>query len=126
VTVVEDGRIDRKAGYELADIMASRFINAAAVSDDGAWFGYHLGPTGGDGEFIFRETRSDRALRFPAGEVGLGRPAAPVFFPDAKFGAFTVYPTRADAAQLRRQRRPLLNAAGRRTHRDSRLTCARE
>jgi dienelactone hydrolase len=96
---------------EVADIMAWRFINASAVSDDGAWFGYFVGPAEGDGDVVFRQTRTEKELRFSAGEVGLGRPAAPVFSRDAKFAAFTVYPTRAEAAQLKRQRKPLQNGA---------------
>jgi dipeptidyl aminopeptidase/acylaminoacyl peptidase len=97
---------------EISDIMAWRFINAQALSDDGAWFGYHLGPAEGDGEFVFRQTGTDRQLAFPAGEVGLGRPAAPVFSRDARFAAFTIYPTHAEGTQLKRQRRPLQNKVG--------------
>ncbi len=100
-----------KRPIELADIMAWRHVNAWALSDDGVWFAYHIGPTEGDGEFVFRQTQSDREFRFPAGEVA-GRPAAPTFSREAKFGAFTIYPTHAEAAQLRRQRRPLQNRVG--------------
>ena len=100
-----------KRPIELADIMAWRHVNAWALSDNGLWFAYHIGPTEGDGEFVFRQTQSDRELRCPAGEVA-GRPAAPAFSREAKFGAFTIYPTHAEAAQLRRQRRPLQNKAG--------------
>src|SRR5437899_9862997 len=38
--------------------------------------------------------------------------AALAFSTDAKFAAFTIYPTRTEAAQLRRQRRPLQNKVG--------------
>jgi hypothetical protein len=96
---------------ELGDIMAWRHINAAALSDDGVWFGYHLGPAEGEGEVVFRQTRTEKAHRFPAGEVGLGRPPAPVFSRDARFAAFAIYPTSAEAAAARQQRRPAQNKA---------------
>ena len=99
---------DGQRPIELSDIMAWRFISAAALSEDGVWFGYHVGPTEGDGEVILRQTRSETQFKFPAGEVA-GRAGAPVFSQDAKFAAFAVYPTRTEAAQLRRQRRPLQN-----------------
>jgi hypothetical protein len=95
---------------ELADIMAWRFINASAVSDDGVWFGYHIGPTEGDGEVVFRQTRTEKAYRFPAGEAGFHRPASPVFSRDAKFAAFTIYPTSTEAAVARPQRCALQNS----------------
>lgn len=97
---------------ELADIMAWRFINASALSDDGVWFGYHIGPAEGDGDVVFRQTRGEKELKFPVGEVGLGRPAAPVFSRDVKFAAFAINPTRAESAVLKRQRKPLQNNAG--------------
>ena len=97
---------------ELADIMAWRFINAQALSDDGMWFGYHIGPAEGDGDVVFRQTRAETQITFPVGEVGLARPPAPVFSRDGKFAAFAVYPTRTEAAELKRQRKPLQNRVG--------------
>jgi dipeptidyl aminopeptidase/acylaminoacyl peptidase len=93
---------------ELADIMAWRFITASALSADGVWFGYQIGPTEGDSDVVFRQTQAETEFKFPVGEVP-GRGTAPVFSHDVKFAAFTAYPTRAEAAQLRRQRRPLQN-----------------
>jgi len=97
---------------ELADIMAWRFINAQALSDDGVWFGYHIGPTEGDGDVVFRQIQTEKQFTFPVGEVGFARPAAPVFSGDAKFAAFAIYPTHAEGAQLKRQRKPLQNRVG--------------
>ena len=100
-----------KCPIELADIMAWRHMNAWALSDGGVWFAYHIGPTEGDGEVVFRQAQTEREFRFTAGETA-GRPPAPTFSPESKFGAFTIYPTHAEAAQLKRQRRPLQNKVG--------------
>jgi dipeptidyl aminopeptidase/acylaminoacyl peptidase len=97
---------------EVADLMAWRFITAAALSDDGAWFGYHIGPPEGDGDIVFRQLPTGKELTFAAGEAGLGRPPAPVFSGDGRFAAITLFPSRAEAAQLRRQRRPLRGRVG--------------
>src|SRR4051794_14006230 len=54
---------------EFADIMAWRFMTSWSVSDDGAWFGYHIGPTEGDGDVILRQTHGEKQYKFGAGEV---------------------------------------------------------
>jgi dienelactone hydrolase len=110
---------------QLDDIMAWKSINATALSEDGAWFGYRLAPAEGDGDVIIRQTKGDKQFKFAIGEmpVPAGGPAAQdgppaptgaavAFSSDSRYAAFTIYPTRAEAAQLRRQRRPLQNKAG--------------
>src|SRR5262249_4796407 len=81
----------------------------------------------GDGEVIIHQTKGSREYRFPIGEQpepagargggpdgGNQAPggAAIAFSNDARFAAFTVYPSRSEAAQLRRQRRPVQNKVG--------------
>ena len=111
---------------QLNDIMAWKGINASALSEDGQWFAYRLVPAEGDGDVVIRQTRGTRTLKFPIGEMpqpagGGGGPqdggaapagAAVAFSSDAKFAAYTIYPTTAEAAQLRRQRRPVQNKVG--------------
>lgn len=109
---------------QLQDIMAWKSINATALSDDGVWFAYRFAPTEGDGDVIIRQTKGERQFKFsigempaPAGGGGGQGDAAPAgaavaFSSDEKYAAFTIYPTSAEAAQLKRQRRPLQNKVG--------------
>jgi dipeptidyl aminopeptidase/acylaminoacyl peptidase len=109
-----------KKAMELGDILAWKSMAATALSNDGGWLAYRLTPLEGDSEVVIRATGSDKEYRFPIGEAprggGGGGPlagAAPSptmqFSHDAKWVAFTVYPTRAEAARLRRTRRPMHN-----------------
>ena len=107
---------------ELADILAWKTINSAVVSNDGRWFAYRLSPTEGDSEVVIRQTQGDKEYRFGVGDVrggggpgGRGGAAAGAavsslaFSDDSGWVAFSVAPTKKEAAQLRRQRRPLQN-----------------
>src|SRR5262245_25883887 len=111
---------------ELPDIMAWKGISATALSENGEWFGYRIGPTEGDSEVVIRQTKGDKEYKFSIGEV----PAPPVAFgptdpstlpvtgpavalsSDGKYAAFTSYPSRSEAAQLKKQRKPLQNRVG--------------
>src|SRR5262245_61564214 len=111
---------------ELADIMAWKGISATALSENGEWFGYRVGPIEGDSEVVLRQTKGDKEYKFSIGEV----PAPPVLFgpPDpstlsvtgpavalsnyGKYAAFTVYPSRSEAARLKKQRKPIQNRVG--------------
>lgn len=110
----------------LEDIMAWRSIGTTALSEDGEWFGYRIGPVEGDGDVVIRQTKGDKEYTFSVGETPPPTPAPAggpppeftggggatvAFSSDAKFAAFTIQPSRKDAAQLRRQRRPLQNNA---------------
>jgi dienelactone hydrolase len=84
---------------KMADILAWKSIRGAAVSNDGQWFAYRLAPAEGDGEVILRQTRGDKEVRFPAGQLkgfGFGDVA---FSDDSKWLAFTVHPTAKEAKQ---------------------------
>ena len=111
---------------ELADIMAWKGINATALSENGEWFGYRIGPSEGDSEVVIRQTKGDKEYKFSIGEV----PAPPILFgpPDpstlsvagpavafssvGKYAAFTMYPSRSEAAQLKKQRKPIQSKVG--------------
>ncbi|MFB3852339.1 MAG: prolyl oligopeptidase family serine peptidase [Vicinamibacterales bacterium] len=103
---------------ELSDILAWKSIGATALSNDGQWFAYRVSPLDGDSEVMIRQTRGDKEYRFPIGDLrggGAAGPAGgaggadPAFSGDAKWLAFSVAPTKKEAAQLRRQRRPVQN-----------------
>jgi dipeptidyl aminopeptidase/acylaminoacyl peptidase len=113
-----------KRPLTLADTLAWKAIGPTAVSPDGKWVGYRYAPNEGDSEIVIRETRGTKEYRFPTGEVALPDPVAAIragtpppqptaisFSEAGGWAAFSVFPTRAQAAQLRRQRRPLQNAA---------------
>jgi dipeptidyl aminopeptidase/acylaminoacyl peptidase len=111
---------------ELADIMAWKGISATALSDNGEWFGYRIGPAEGDSEVIIRQTKGDKEYKFSIGEVptppinfGPTDPStlppsgpAVAFSGDGKYAAFTMYPSRSEAAQLKKQRKPVQNRVG--------------
>jgi dienelactone hydrolase len=109
---------------QLDDIMAWKSISTTVLSDDGSWFAYRFAPIEGDGDVIVRQTHGDKQYTFSIGEVptpagGGGRGfnggntnASVAFSSDAKYLAFTIYPTRTEAAQAKRQRRPLQNKVG--------------
>ena len=103
----------------LADIVAWKNAGATTISNDGRWLAYRMSPIEGDSDVIVRATDGDKVYTFPVGEspAAGGGPASPGeagpppatlrFSEDAKWVAFMVYPTRADSARLRRQRRPI-------------------
>ena len=110
-----------KRPLELADILAWKNISTPLVSNDGRWFAYRLSPIDGDSEVVVRQTQGDKEYRFPVGDVrggaaGPGGGPGPAvaaaglaFSADSQWAAFSVAPTKKEAAQLRRQRRPLQN-----------------
>ncbi len=93
---------------ELADILAWKSINLSAVSNDGTWFAYRLSPVDGDSEVVVHQTQGDKEYRFPVGDTRNSGGAVAIS-DDSKWVAFGVAPTKKEAAQLRRQRRPLQN-----------------
>src|SRR5215831_21077173 len=61
---------------ELADIMAWKGIGGTALSENGEWFGYRIGPAEGDSDVVIRQTKGDKEYKFSIGEV----PAPPILF----------------------------------------------
>src|SRR3954471_23700125 len=109
-----------KRPIELQDVIAWKSMGATVLSSDGQWFGYRLAPQEGEAEIVLKRVGADKELRFPAGEqpqadagAGGGRGAAGgasstlSFSEDARWAAFTTYPTHAAALRLKRQRRPI-------------------
>jgi dienelactone hydrolase len=110
-----------KRPIEVADVIAWKSLGSTVLSSDGQWFGYRSVPQEGDGEVVLRRVRTDKELRFPIGEQPQGQgggrggrggaagggSSALAFSDDAKWAAFTTYPTRQAAQRLRRQRRPI-------------------
>jgi len=88
----------------LLDILSWKSTGATAVSPDGQWVAYRVSPQEGDGEVIVRQTRGTKEYKFPAGE---GRMGSVAISEDAKFCAFTVYPTAKEAKTLRKSRQPV-------------------
>ena len=107
---------------QLQDILTWKGVNAAEVSPDGRWFGYRVSPLDGDSEVVVRETRGTREYRIPVGEVGdAGGPGGPggapgpsqavQFSRDSTWAAVTVMPSKKEAVQLKKQKKPLENKA---------------
>jgi hypothetical protein len=90
----------------LADIVAWKTIGMSAVSNDGVWFAYRIGPGEGDAEVVVRQTRGEKEFKFAAGESG-GNDVA--FSEDSKCVAFSVSPTKKENEALKRQRKPAQN-----------------
>ncbi|MGZ8845448.1 MAG: S9 family peptidase [Pyrinomonadaceae bacterium] len=111
---------------ELADIMAWKGISGTALSENGDWFAYRIGPPEGDSEVIIRQTKSDKEYKFSVGEIpqppAISGPAdlanlpvtgpAVAFSSDGKYAVFTMFPSRSEAAQLKKQRKPIQNKVG--------------
>lgn len=124
VCVVASGRPSGATGEQrpiaLEDILSWKSINAAELSADGRWFGYRLSPLDGDSEVVIRETRGTKEHRIQVGELGDGAAAgapggapgasqAIQFSQDSKWAAVTVMPSKKEAAQLKKQKKPLEN-----------------
>ncbi|HEX7485696.1 MAG TPA: prolyl oligopeptidase family serine peptidase [Vicinamibacterales bacterium] len=93
---------------ELGDILAWKNIGVALLSPDGGWLAYRLSPLDGDSEVVVRQTQGDKAYRFPVGDTR-GTPGSLAISDDSKWVAFSVAPTKKEAAQLKKQRKPLQN-----------------
>ncbi len=91
---------------ELGDILAWKSASTAILSTDGRWFAYRASPLDGDSEVVIRQTQGDKEYRFPVGE---GRTGMLALSEDVKWAAFSVAPTKKEAAQLRKQRKPIQN-----------------
>jgi dipeptidyl aminopeptidase/acylaminoacyl peptidase len=116
-----------KRPLEVADVPAWRAIGVTAVSNDGQWFAYRIGPGEGDADVVVRNTKTSKELKFAIGDPQAtmppgaapppaAPPAAPaavslVFSEDSKWMAFSTYPARKEAERLRRQRRPVQTGA---------------
>jgi dienelactone hydrolase len=93
-----------------SDLAFWKSIRSAVTSNDGKWFAYQLVPNEGDGEVVIRPTAAGgKELRFPIGEpvtVPFNPLAPPQRSPalvvsgDAKWVAFTTYPTAEQAKPL--------------------------
>jgi dipeptidyl aminopeptidase/acylaminoacyl peptidase len=104
-----------KKAMELGDILAWKSMGVAVISNDGAWVAYRLSPIEGDSDVVVRSIATDKEYRFPIGEAAGGAQAGPPglvmaspsiqFSDDGKWVGLTVYPTRADAAKLKKQKK---------------------
>jgi dipeptidyl aminopeptidase/acylaminoacyl peptidase len=75
---------------KMADLLAWKHLRTTALSPDGQWFAYRLGPAEGDGELVLRKTLNGEEKRFATGEAkGFGDIT---FSDDSKWLAFTVQP----------------------------------
>jgi len=93
---------------ELADILAWKSIAMPLLSADGRWFAYRLSPVDGDSEVVVRQAQGDKEYRFPVGDTR-GTPGSLAISDDSKWVAFNVAPTKKEAAQLKKQHKPLQN-----------------
>lgn len=94
---------------ELQDILAWKRIQTVVVSPNGDWFAYRLVPTEGDGEVVVRNTRSDKEVRFAAGEAPSTNETSIAFSEDSRWLAFTVYPKSKDSKKAKKDKKPLFN-----------------
>src|SRR5262249_44223365 len=78
----------------LSDARTWRRIGSTALSRDGQWFAYRVGPAEGDGEVIVRQPRGDKELKFPGGDGSFGQLT---FSADSKWLTFTASPRRRPA-----------------------------
>jgi dipeptidyl aminopeptidase/acylaminoacyl peptidase len=100
--------VDAGRPMELRDILAWKSTSVALLSPDGRWLAYRLSPLDGESEVVIRQLQGDKEYRFPVGDTR-GTPASLAISDDSKWVAFSVAPTRKDAAQLKKQRKPVQN-----------------
>ncbi len=93
---------------DIQDILAWKSLRSASISNDGQWFAYRLSPQEGDGEVIVRNTKSEKEYKYPAGEVA-GFSQDIVFSEHSDWVAFTIYPTREEAKNLKKQKKKAYN-----------------
>ncbi len=101
---------------QLADILSWKRIQTPAVSNNGEWLAYRIGPAGGDAEVVIRNLKSGKELRFPIGDPGAsaptpdGPPVAPVALTagggvalsgDSRWAAFQTWPNTKEAKKLK-------------------------
>jgi hypothetical protein len=105
------------------DAAAWKGVNATALADRGDWFAYRLSPQEGDSSITIRETNGIKEYKFSIGEIPaaaggppaggpVGGGAALAISSDSKYAAFTMFPSHAEAAQLKRQRKPIQSKVG--------------
>ncbi len=108
---------------QLADILAWKRIQTPAVSNNGEWFAYRVGPAEGEAEVVIRNLKSGKELRFPMGDPGAsaptpdagGPPAGPpagaagglAISGDSRWAAFQSYPGTKEAKKLKKDRKPI-------------------
>jgi len=109
---------------DFTDAAAWKNIRIPVLADHGDWFAYRLSPQEGDSTVILRQTSGDKELKFPIGEVaGGGAPggapgaaaaagAGVAISADSKYAAFLMFPTHAEAQQLKRQHKPIQSRVG--------------
>ena len=101
--------------FSTTDLQAWRTIRSTALSSDGKWFAYVISPNEGDASVVIASTAdTTKQHKFAIGELptagGGGAPGTALLLSnDAKWAAFTIYPTRAEARRARTARRPLQN-----------------
>jgi dienelactone hydrolase len=110
------GRVDQAPAAPrplgLQDILQWKSIAGAELSPDGAWFVYRLSPQEGESEVVIRQTRGDKAYRFPIGEAPrFGSSGEMGFSADAAWAAFLSYPGAKEARTLRKERKRVMTSA---------------
>lgn len=92
-----------------------RTISGSALSNDGKWAVYTVGPVIGEGDLVLRSTASSTEHRvargytgrpqLQAGAQGAGFNVAPAqFSADSRFAAFIIYPSKNDVEKARTTR----------------------
>jgi dienelactone hydrolase len=111
---------------EFTDAASWKNIRLQTLSEHGDWFAYRLTPVEGDSSVIIRQTNGEKEYKFLIGEViAGGGPAAGgapgaaaaagtavAISSDSKYAAFTMYPSHTEAAQLKKQKKPLQTRVG--------------
>jgi dipeptidyl aminopeptidase/acylaminoacyl peptidase len=97
-----------KRPMELADILAWKSVSMTLVSTDGRWFAYRVAPLDGDAEIVIRQIQGEKQYKFVIGD-SRGGGGSFAFSEDARWAALVIAPTKKEAAQLRKTRKPLQN-----------------
>ena len=96
---------------DINDILSWQSIISPTTSNNGRWFAYRLGPAEGDSKVFIKDTQGDIVYNFPVGEGSRSGSGEIAFSEDSKWAAFSIYPTRSEAKNLRKQKKNIYNNA---------------
>ena len=120
----DDQPASGKRALQFTDAAAWKNLRFPVIAEVGDWFAYRLTPAEGDSTVVIRQTNGDKQYEFPIGEVIGPAPGGPpalasvasataiAISSDSKYAAFMMFPTHAEAAQLKRQKKPLQSRVG--------------
>ncbi len=101
----------RPIGIE--DAITWKSVRTTLLSNNGVWFAWRVSPNKGDSEIFVKNVQSGEEHSFKIGNAPTrGGGTGMAFSEDAKWLAFTIYPTEKEKEKLKKQKKKSFNKAG--------------